>query len=218
MDLYELFSVDEKKYPNVSKIIELKNSSKTTQMKELNDYLLHADDMMFAMGFLNEINQEDEGLKNEALFYAALVLFVKCFESSRSRKKLRAEEIYKDNKEKYKLFQWMKALRDKHVAHDENAYSQTLIGGILNKPGIEPKIAEIVTRSLRRGTPEKNYRELYELVLETKSWIDNELKSLQNALHEEYEKKTYEELNKMPSPTIPDLNKVNIRKTRKNKS
>ncbi len=73
----------------------------------------------------------------DALWTAALTMFFKCFQNSVSRNKLDATLVLADEPEEGRAqFAVLKALRNKTVVHDENAYTQgAVLVPILNPDG-----------------------------------------------------------------------------------
>lgn len=111
-----------------------------------------------------------EELVAEALWTTALVGFFKCFMHSASREKLVFEDVYAGQEDIVRVvFDYLKALRNKHVVHDENAWNDALPGAVVNKEGVEPKIAQVVCTTIVGSHMEdgnlSNLKKLNELAL-----------------------------------------------------
>lgn len=119
-------------FPDAVKLIKLDDH----KARRVADLLLHQHDLEFADACLEAINKApvDPPTIREALWRCAIVHFVKCFGSSAARFQLNREKIYKNEPpEAMQSFEYFKHLRDKHVVHDANSYSQSIPGAVLNR-------------------------------------------------------------------------------------
>ena len=97
---------------------------KATQVADLS---LHQYDMGFCERLLKEHGARF-GVENDdlarALWMAVLIKFVSCFRDSGqgARILLKENKVYAANAKALRDFEWILALRNKHIAHDENSY------------------------------------------------------------------------------------------------
>jgi len=89
-------------YKDCRRVIYLKNC----WARQLSDISLHNDDLVFALDCLQRVNKHDDNFVQESLYRNAIVLFVKCFVSSRARSKLTAKKIWKGNGEALECFNY----------------------------------------------------------------------------------------------------------------
>jgi hypothetical protein len=118
---------------------------------------LHKNDLDFAFECLETINRtpREPQILHDVLRQSAIVSFIKCFGGSKARFSLDHKVIYKHHAgaaEVYKLFY---SLRNKNIVHDENSYTQSLPGAVLNKDGMDHKITKIVILSVTGKTLEQ---------------------------------------------------------------
>jgi hypothetical protein len=91
------------------------------------DLSLHLSDLEVTLSWLELLVQKHTQRTREAdaLWTAALTMFFKCFQDSKSRNKLNAALVLANEPEEGRAqFEVLKSLRNKTVVHDENAYTQ----------------------------------------------------------------------------------------------
>ena len=91
---------------------------------------------------------EEPHVLRQAMWRSAIVHSIKCFGQSESRFSLDPKKIYKCDTGAFKPYEYFESLRNKHLVHDENSYAQCLPGAVLNKKGMDRKIAKIVCLSV----------------------------------------------------------------------
>jgi hypothetical protein len=193
-------------FPNAVKVFSITDE----RGKRLSDLALHKADLEYCLSCLNQINQNSNNLIRRTLWEIAIIYFMKCFGNSESRFSLSFDKIFKNDNGPKKAFDYFKDLRNKHFIHDENSYSQSLTGVILNKETEEKKIAKIVTTIIESQTLEQdNYSNLTLLIQKTKEWVVSQYEELCEILTNEYEKTEYKELIKIDGiqvriPTIDE--------------
>jgi hypothetical protein len=109
------------------------------------------------------------------------------------------------------VFQYYKDLRDKHIIHDENPYSQAFTAVALNTKDSQFKVADIVSLSMNILTTDKEHIQSFsQLVQFTYEWVKIKHEELHNKLGAEYEKKDYETLLLLPDVIYqkPNADKV----------
>ena len=199
-------------FPDGVKVIAI-NGPKA---KRLADLSLHKSDLEFSYECLQAINlaPEEPYVFREALWRSALVHFCKCFGSD-TRAQLNQKKIYKGEPEAvFTVFSYFKNLRDKHFIHDENAYSQSIPGAILNNGNKAYKIEKILCFSAHCVTlDQSHYSNLMLLVQKAQFWVDTEFDLLANTLTTDLEKEGYETLLAQKSvnyqvPTTDDISRA----------
>lgn len=196
-------------FPDAVKVIAIEGR----QAKNLADLALHKNDLEFADCCLNAINfmSVELSITQEALWRSAIVHFMKCFGNG-VRYKLSASTVLKGAPtESFMAYEYFRALRNKHLIHDENAYAQSLPGAILNSRSKTSKIEKIVCFAVEASTlNQTNYNNLKLLIERSCSWVVAEFDNLCNALTAELEQKPYEELLQKPSLTyqVPTIDAV----------
>ena len=180
-------------FPDAVKVIRVDEP----QSKRLADLSLHETDLAFAAECLEMINQvpDERQVLRQMLWRAAIFHYIKCFGKNRSRSSLSAEEIYKEDAGGLSTFNYFRTLRNKHVAHDDNPYSQSLPGAILNRHDKSYKIEKVVCLSVTADTlNQSSYSNLNLLIETTKAWVASEFETLCQAVMDELETKPYDEL------------------------
>lgn len=181
-------------FPDAVKLIQLEDP----KARRISDLLLHRHDLEFADQCLEEINRAPSDLPTvrEALWRCAIVHFAKCFGNSRARFQLSRDKIYKWEPPEAKLaFDYFQNLRDKHVVHDENSYSQSLPGAVLNRGNKPYKIEKILCFGAHASTLEQgNYGNLKFLIQKALKWVVTEFDLCCDLVTKELEALSYEEL------------------------
>jgi hypothetical protein len=141
--------------------------------------------------------------------------YMKCFGDG-ARFQLAAEKIYRtDPSEALRVFAYFKALRNKHLIHDENSYAQADPGAILSNESKPYKIEKIVCPAMISVTLEQaNYANLKLLIEKALAWVISEFDLLCNQLSAELESEDRQSLMARPpliaNPTNP--NEINSRR------
>lgn len=187
--------------------------------KKLADFSLHEDDLAFAAGCLKEINNipKQNLIVRQALWRSSAIHFMKCFGKNAARSQLHANKIFKGDATALVIFKYFSDLRDKHFIHDENSYTQSLPGAILNKSDKRHKIEKIVCLNTTANTlTQTNYNNLGLLIQKTHSWVIREFDNLCDKITKELEIKSYDDLHnregvtyKAPGIDEIDKNRIN---------
>lgn len=197
-------------FPDAERLIQIDDP----KARRISDLLLHQYDLEFADECLNAINvaPSDPSAVKEALWRSAIVHFSKCFGSSAARFQLSRENIYKNEPPEAKLvFEYFKNLRDKHVVHDENSYSQSIPGAVLNRRDGARKIETIICFMARASTLEQtNYNNLKLLIKKALVWVVAEFNACCEGVAAELEALPYDELQRLPNMTyrVPDVGEI----------
>jgi len=196
-----------KDYPNAIKVARI-DSPKSVELRNL---VLHMHDLQLAFDFLNLINSTKDEKIRTGLWYVSVTLYFKCFTNSLARKMLSPSKVYKECKDALPAFNYFKALRDKHLVHDENAYAQAFVGLVVNSPGSECKIADVLSGTIISETlDQSHWSSFYNLVKYALEWVGKRREDLHFALAKEYEKLEYEEIINLENVnfTVPTTDKA----------
>lgn len=179
--------------PEAVKLIRLSGP----KSRRLADLALHKSDLEFALEYLDAINQvpTEQYLVRRALWTSAIVHFMKCFGESKSRFRLKPKAVFKGDPGAFEPYEYIRSLRNKHLVHDENSFTQCLPGAALNRKGATDKIAKILCMSANADTlSQANYSNLHLLITRTLEWVEAEFDSLCDSLTFDLELKPYDEL------------------------
>jgi len=188
-------------FPDAAKVFRLEGQ----QAKRLADLALHQNDLNFALECLEGVNliakqfhgkeEQLHGLR-QGLWYSAIVHCMKCFGDHESRFSLNPKQVFKGNTvDAMEPFEYFKNLRNKHLVHDENSYTQSLPGAILNKKGCDSKIARIVCLSVIGNTLDQNaYTGLHRVITVALERVNQQFEDLCSLVTSELESVPYDEL------------------------
>lgn len=180
-------------FPDAIKVLRITGP----KSQRLANLALHKADLHFALECLTAINHaaEEPYVLRQALWRSAIVHFIKCFGQSKSRFSLDPKKVYKGDTEAFEPFEYFESLRNKHLVHDENSYAQCLPGAVLNKKGMDHKIAKIVCLSVIGDTlNQENYSNLHLLVTRAREWVVAQFDELCAILTSELEPKSHHDL------------------------
>jgi hypothetical protein len=187
-------------------------------VRRVADMTLHVQDLSFARRSLAAIEQgtEDEHIR-QALWHSAIVHFFKCFQSSDSRPcKLNAEAVFKDHPPwAMANYRYFDGLRNKHIVHDENSFSQCLVAALVNDGGKAYKIEKVVTLMIHTVslTSEMliNMRMMTDTVLD---YVEKQCDMLTEKISAELEERTLDELRALPALKPQAANPEDVHKPR----
>jgi hypothetical protein len=182
-------------YPDAVRAIRL-DDDKTRQLAHLG---LHKSDLEFAKDCLAAINETQSQVIRSALWRSAIIYFIKCFQVGKSggarSTGLYPKVIYRDDQEGQKLFRFFDHFRNKHIAHDENSYSQAVVCAAINGGGKPYKVERILTLSITGETLDQpNYSNLDLLIRKALDWVSIKHDALCADVTLELEKKPLEAL------------------------
>jgi uncharacterized protein with HEPN domain len=183
-------------FPTAKKVVLLKGD----KAQELSDIDLCSLDLNHAANcvLLAEDSKRDS-FERSMFFNMAIISFLKPFGENKGRvHQLNIDEILKGNEMGKVAYKFIKDLRNKHIAHDENAVSQSIPAAIINKEGSSPKVAQIFTLSFRGVVHDKaNLANLRELIAQTQGHIITRYDKLCEEIGAGLEQKNHNELLKM---------------------
>jgi hypothetical protein len=185
--------------------------------RQLRAIALHRTDLLFCQQAVEKLLEASlqplVEVVHHALWIAAIAQYFKCFGSSKSRGQLSAAKVFKSHPQALPVFQYFQALRDKHIVHDENAYSMSFVGFALNPRADQTKIAGVVSLALNADSSDDSHvRSFSELVRATLDWVEAKREELQSMLASEYEAMSYPQLEAMPEVSFkaPDAAQIAI--------
>lgn len=203
--------------PDAAKIAKLSGRD----AERLADLAIHRADLNFAKRCTHELaalpQSESESVVEHALFRSAIVTWAKCFSSSRAgRFTLDLDEIYpgeelRDNAKN------AKALRNKHIAHDDNPFSQSVPIAVVAAADAERKVMQILTLAVSVNVDPRgpNLENLNLLLDEALRWVDAETVRVIMAIRDDLESRDYAELISLPEPSVTPPDADDVAKTRK---
>jgi hypothetical protein len=169
---------------------------------------LHQRDLLRARAFLDEIEQQGGVEPGQppntvcmALWHAALVSTIKCFQSSTSREKLKADEVFGSDRTQSirAAFDLLKALRNKHVSHDENNWMTAVPYASVRKRGQQPTLGNIDCLVVE-GVDTANIGQLSTVINTALVWVDGEFNRLRDAIRADLLARGYDDLMALPVP------------------
>lgn len=183
--------------------------------KRIADLHLHKEDLDFTNSCLEAINRTEDELIREALWRSAIIHFFKCFGDG-VRFLLMSDQIYKGlPKEANESFKYFKLLRNKHIAHDENTYNQSLPCAALNNGSKDYHVEKIFCLSATSSTLDaSHWSSLKALTGRALEWVTSEFDTSCKKLTEILEVETYEQIASRPTPhlTAPTAQEIGVRR------
>lgn len=204
-------SFEVKGIPGAAKMIEITGP----KAKKIADLGLHAGDLGFAMECLQTINSTESEVARRAMWEAAVVHFMKCFGGNQARSSLHRGKIYGSDKGANIAFDYFFDLRHKHVVHDENSWSQSLPGAVLNGPNNKRKIELVTTLNLEGSSmAQANYSNLHQLISVAQTWVGDAYDKLCESIRSDLEELPYDELVKRKTPIYraPAIEEISVRR------
>lgn len=175
--------------PNVAKVVAIPDKLGTS----FAHLALHRRDLIRGRSFLDEIEQQGGVQRGQlpntvcmALWHAALVSAIKCFQSSTSREKLKADDVFgRDKTQPIRVaFDLLKAMRNKHVSHDENNWMTPVPYARVRKFGQQPILGEIDCLVVE-GVNTADIEELGTVIDTALAWVNEEFDRLRRTIRSE---------------------------------
>jgi len=187
----------------------------TPQAKRLADMAAHRIDLFFVLECLKELDgkaYEPNSIVQNALWNSAIVHYVKCFGGGHgARGQLSAHKILKTEPvEAMRCHGFFERLRNKHVVHDDQAWSSFMPMAVINNGRKSYKIEKIICSSVEGVHFDiANYGNLRLLTEIALKWVEKEFDALAVNLTSFLETLSFAELTAMPPPqyTVPDYSK-----------
>jgi hypothetical protein len=199
-------------FPDAVKVISISGE----KAREAADLTSHRSDLNFAAECAEKVRQlpDEHALVRQALWRCAVFHYFKCFATG-ARSPLSKDAIYDNDSMGLEVFEYFLHLRNKHLAHDVNAYAQCLPGAVLNSRDAPAKIAKIVFLNLVADTLNAgNLSNLGLLIDKAIAWVRERFDLLCNDLTQELEAIPYDTLLSRESVTYTAPTLTAIRKRR----
>jgi hypothetical protein len=199
-------------YPNAVGVRRIKDR----HAQQLQALVLHRSDLNYcreALTALAGLDRSAQPLLAEALWLSAIARYFKCFGNSGARTQLSRKRVLKDHPGADEVFAYFRKLRDKHLIHDENPYSQSFCGVVLNARAAESKVADIIAMTMNPGpVDDDNIGSFSQLVGLALAWVEAKHDELHTHIRQMYEAWTYEDLLALPmiSYTVPTSDEVGV--------
>lgn len=200
-------------FPDAVKLIRLDDA----KAKRLADLALHKHDLDFAIQCLDGIGQvaEEPYALRLGLWRSAIVHYFKCFDDNAARFSLDPRTIYAGEPTAIENFEFFKLLRNKNIVHDENSYTQCIPGAVLNRAGMQYKIAKVLCSSFHvEILSQGSFSNLRLLITHATKWVTRQFDVLCDRITADLELLTYEELYGMESVTYSKPNIDGLSKDR----
>ncbi|MGM9515960.1 hypothetical protein ACS5PK_17050 [Roseateles sp. DB2] len=179
-------------YPDAAALVEIDGP----RVPLLQSLSLHRVDLTLAgaaLGFIAE--HSAQGPLREVLWYSAVARYFKCFQRSESRIRLEPDEVFSEADHARGTFKYFKDLRNKHLLHDENAYSQCLVGAVINQRQAQQKIADVVSIAVNANSADQgHYESFFPLLHFTHEWVVARIEALRLEIASDLEYESYESL------------------------
>lgn len=183
-------------FPDAAKVIAVSPLLEDLA-RQYADMVLHHSDLKFAQECLTALSSPrvTEPLVAEAVWQCAVIHYCKCFgKQGETRARLPYSEIL-DAGMPHEIHEYFRFLRNKHIAHDENAWTQATPMAIVAAAGKKRKIEEVVCTNITARTREvTNINNLNLLVAHALSWVESRIDDLSEEIKAELEKLPYEVL------------------------
>lgn len=167
------------------------------------DMVLHHSDLSFARECLATLATEQvtSPVIAEALWQCAIVHYCKCFgKQGETRARLPYSKIFPAGLPR-EIHNYFMNLRNKHLIHDENAWTQATPMAVLADRNKEKKIEEVVCTNITAVTREAiNFQNLNSLITLALPWVESRIDELCEKIKVALETHEYEVLLAQPEP------------------
>lgn len=185
---------------------------------QLADLVVHRADLVFAKQCVDElyVRTDQSVVIRNALLRSAIVAWSKCFNTSKAKRfRLKVSDIYPDGLARKTAYHFA-ALRDKHIAHDDNPYSQAMPIVWIGPRGGGRKVLEVAGLGMtaNMSTSGESLDNLARLIRDALSWVDAQRSKVIAALERELEATDYEKLLALPEPKLAPPNQSDVAVTR----
>jgi len=174
--------------------------------QQLQTIALHEIDLnfcLFCLSQLKSLNTNKQSDLAEALWVSCIARFFKCFGKSKARFPLSARTIFKSDPKLHDAYRYFRALRNKHIIHDENALSRAFVAVVINPPEHENPVAEVDAWPLHVFLVDVDREPLRNLIDATHTWVTGRRTELEKALAVTYGQWTRDKLLALPDLAIP---------------
>ena len=189
-------------FPDAAKLIAISPLVKYLP-QQLADMILHHADLRFAKECLEAISSPaaDSPLVAEALWRSAIVHYCKCFgEHGSARARLPYSKFLPAGLPR-DIHKYFMDLRNKHLVHDVNAWTQATPMAVVGPAGKVDKIEEVICTKITGETRNTaNIRNLESLIAAALPWVESRVDDLCARIKAELEGQPYNTLLAQPEP------------------
>jgi hypothetical protein len=188
-------------FPDAVKVIAISPLVKHLP-EQLADMVLHHADLRFAKGCLEAMASPGAApLAAEALWRCAIVHYCKCFgEHGGSRARLPYSKFLPDGLPR-NVHRHFMDLRNKHLIHDVNAWTQASPMAVVGPEGGEEKIRDVICVRIEGITQNAgDIRNLGSLIDAALPWVESKVDDLSAQIKSQLEARDYDILLAQPEP------------------
>ena len=187
------------KYPNVTDLVRIENFISEHILKQMRSYRFSQFDLNNALNLLEQIkfNEQEEMIGDDAvnIYYLAVSLYIKCFQSSESRIKLEEDRIYKNDQTSKINYKYLKDLRNKHIMHDVNGFFDVIFVAGINENNHVHKVEVLAGYVQETIFVNKNEIEaVKKSIIIALQWVAEQYEKLAKKIKADLQTKSYEEL------------------------
>lgn len=201
-------------FPDAVKVIATSDLSPHLS-RQLADCVLHRDDLSFSKHCVEQLrNSHHIPLVREALWRSAIVHYCKCFDQSGRIRGVVTSSKYLPKGDARVGHQFFLDLRNKHLVHDENSYTQTSVGAVIAPSGRDYKVEEVVCTKITSVTLTDEHLDILSHLIDAAlNWVVSRFDPLVEMIKEELESLSYETLLSQPemtpyrAPTVDEVSK-----------
>ena len=189
-------------FPDAVKLIDV-SSLVENLPRQLADLVLHHADLQFAQECVQTLSavEANSPLVMEALWRCAIVHYCKCFGQRDLRATLPYSKIFPAGLPR-DVHRYITALRNKHLIHDVNAWTQATPMAVIAPRGKSEKVEDVVCTNITAQTRDAvNVSNLQLLISTALSWVESRIEELCSEIKLELEKTPYDVLLAQPEPS-----------------
>ena len=157
--------------------------------KQYRASILHKHDLQFCQSCLRELKLLDFNMQSElaeAYWISCITRFFKCFGQSKARSSLPASKIFKFDSGSTSDFEYFRALRNKHIVHDENPFADVLVAVTVNASDQGIPFVGVFGAPIHVFTIETYLVRLTGLVERALEWVEHSRRRLEEQLTATY--------------------------------
>ena len=188
--------------------------------RQITDYVLHQDDLIFGQQCTNLLLNPNIGppVVREVLWRSAIVHYCKCFDQPGKIRTALPYSKFLPSGNARLGHQFFLDLRNKHLVHDENSYTQASTGAVIAPEGKGHKVEEVIcTRVVGVTLIDDHLTILRHLIDQALTWVESRFDQLSAMIKTELESQPYETLLAQPDMTpyrAPTVDEVSTRRQR----
>ncbi len=161
-------------YPDAERVGALE----TPMARRLADLRLHESALMFSEQAMQEFGlMAERPLAREAILVGVVAKYFSCFGDNKAAASLSADRVFKNMPDAKRCFEYWKALRDKHLIHNESAISHMVTGVVF---GPRAEVQDILSLQMLPALDldHEHCQLLYNLIDHTLKFVRDEIANL----------------------------------------